>query len=520
MVQITELEKQVLKQEYPQLSLSDDLDIERYFELRKTGFMNEALSLYNEKLKRKYPDEKMRVELMSCYRQKSPRFQELLTQNLITLAQKTIVQIKHIISFITEKISNLNPNDVYNVIQQCEHVVSAISNDRFAAISFTQKFSRYAAILNFKENAMKKSAELIRLYVTDTLSSVNEYKAEQEELALRKRQAAVYRPKPAFDFSKIIFTKEQTEAIIIPETIKSEEDKVIAYMLKYWPMYSNSAFENAVLLYSRKYKTNHFNIFQAVKIGRYRGWKDEEIIQAVLLNIVSGYYYSISGDLYLQRQWSKVKATLPQPGQKTMQNAETRKALPPPKENLQKALPPAKQKTVSTDIDKDKKERKKAKEIKPKIKKVKTQKKISENKKTEKKLQENKTVPKTPKLFVFKKREKPILPAQPELKPAGSIAEIIQLMTGSSYKLHKGMFFENIRTSIRKELDKQTVQTVSVFKSEYVDAENLIYDFFEENYDNPFQNWEASEQHKGIEKLGFILPSIEPIIKDWIREKL
>ncbi|WP_252723476.1 hypothetical protein [Treponema pedis] len=209
MVQITELEKQVLKQEYPQLSLSDDLDIERYFELRKTGFMNEALSLYNEKLKRKYPDEKMRVELMSCYRQKSPRFQELLTQNLITLAQKTIVQIKHIISFITEKISNLNPNDVYNVIQQCEHVVSAISNDRFAAISFTQKFSRYAAILNFKENAMKKSAELIRLYVTDTLSSVNEYKAEQEELALRKRQAAVYRPKPAFDFSKIILQKNK-----------------------------------------------------------------------------------------------------------------------------------------------------------------------------------------------------------------------------------------------------------------------------------------------------------------------
>ena len=50
-MEITELEKQVLKQEYPQVSLSEDLDIERYFELRKTGHLNEALLLYNGKLK-------------------------------------------------------------------------------------------------------------------------------------------------------------------------------------------------------------------------------------------------------------------------------------------------------------------------------------------------------------------------------------------------------------------------------------------------------------------------------------
>ena len=64
-MEITELEKQVLKQEYPQVSLSEDLDIERYFELRKTGRLNEALLLYNGKLKRKYPDDSMRYELMS-----------------------------------------------------------------------------------------------------------------------------------------------------------------------------------------------------------------------------------------------------------------------------------------------------------------------------------------------------------------------------------------------------------------------------------------------------------------------
>ena len=310
-MEITELEKQVLKQEYPQVSFSEDLDIERYFELRKTGHLNEALLLYNGKLKRKYPDDSMRYELMSSYRQRSHRFQELLTENLINLAQKTIMQIKQVIGFITEKTANLDTNDVYNVIQECEKIVSSISSDRFASISFTEKYARYANIIGFKQSAMKKSAELIRLYVTDTLSSVKAYRDEQDEILSRqKRERASYKPPTTFDFSKIVFTKEQVDAIIISPDIKRIEDQVIAYTLKYWPVYADGGFENIVLLYSRKYRTNNFNIFQAVKVGRFRSWRDEEILQAVLLNLVNGYYYSISGDLYLQREWAKVKASV------------------------------------------------------------------------------------------------------------------------------------------------------------------------------------------------------------------
>ena len=310
-MEITELEKQVLKQEYPQVSLSDDLDIERYFELRKTGHLSEALSLYNGKLKHKYPDDSMRYELMSSYRQRSHRFQELLTANLINLAQKTIMQIKQVIGFITARTANLDTNDVYNVVQECETIVSAVSSDRFASISFTEKYARYADIIDFKQTEMKKSAELIRLYVTDTLSSVKAYKDEQAEILSRqKRERAAYRPPKTFDFSKIVFTKEQIDAIIISPDIKRVEDQVIAYTLKYWPVYADGGFENIVLLYSRKYKTNNFNIFQAVKIGRFRNWKDEEILQAVLLNLVNGYYYSISGDLYLQREWARLKLSI------------------------------------------------------------------------------------------------------------------------------------------------------------------------------------------------------------------
>ena len=550
-MEITELEKQVLKQEYPQVSLSEDLDIERYFELRKTGHLNEALLLYNGKLKRKYPDDSMRYELMSSYRRRSHRFQELLTENLINLAQKTIMQIKQVIGFITEKIANLDTNDVYNVIQECEKIVSAVSSDRFASISFTEKYARYADIIGFKQAAMKKSAELIRLYVTDTLSSVKAYRDEQDEILSRqKRERAAYRPPTTLDFSKIIFTKEQVDSIIISPDIKRVEDQVIAYTLKYWPVYADGGFENIVLLYSRKYRTNNFNIFQAIKIGRFRNWKDEEILQAVLLNLVNGYYYSISGDLYLQREWARLKLSI-EPVKKKEElidkasdaEAVLEKKVKPKKEkkapgkkaekvNLIKAEKVRIKKSTDTKTEPVQKEKvlktKKAKTEVLNLENTLKNKEALSDKKTDKlkkpKLEKNKlkndSVKKENLVEIQKEElnstsyfERPRL----EMNPSGSISEMIKTMRGDKYQIHKGLFFEGIRPSIRKVLEKSAVQKISMFGSEQNDAENYIYDFFDQNYDNPYQNWGISEQRVQVLKLGFDIKTVEPIIADWIK---
>ncbi|EMB28225.1 hypothetical protein HO345_08745 [Treponema denticola] len=555
-MEITELEKQVLKQEYPQVSLSDDLDIERYFELRKTGHLNEALLLYNGKLKRKYPDDSMRYELMSSYRLRSHRFQELLTANLISLAQKTIMQIKQVIGFITERTANLDTNDVYNVIQECEKIVSAVSSDRFASISFTEKYARYADIIGFKQAAMKKSAELIRLYVTDTLSSVKAYRDEQDEILSRqKRERAAYRPPKTFDFSKIVFTKEQVNAIIISPDIKRVEDQVIAYTLKYWPVYADGGFENIVLLYSRKYRTNNFNIFQAVKIGRFRSWRDEEILQAVLLNLVNGYYYSISGDLYLQREWARVKVSIEPVKKKEelIDKTSDAEAVLEKKVNQKKEKKTTDKKTEKVDLIKaEKVRRKKSTDTKTEslqkdavfeIKKAKTEESNLENT-----LQNKKSLPekkndklKKPELEKNKLKkeelkndsvkEENLVELQKEeskseayferpkleMNPSGSISEMIKTMRGDKYQIHKGLFFEGIRPSIRKVLEKSAVQKISMFGNEQNDAENYIYDFFDQNYDNPYQNWGISEQRVQVLKLGFDIKTVEPIIADWIK---
>ena len=94
MRQLTELDVYILKQEFPQLSLTEDPDIERYFEFRSLNRQGEALQLYNTKLVRRYPDDKMRVLLMTYYRKRDYRFHILLTDSLAKLADRTIVQVK------------------------------------------------------------------------------------------------------------------------------------------------------------------------------------------------------------------------------------------------------------------------------------------------------------------------------------------------------------------------------------------------------------------------------------------
>lgn len=103
------------------------------------------------------------------------------------------------------------------------------------------------------------------------------------------------------------------------------------------------------------------------------------------------------------------------------------------------------------------------------------------------------------------------------MNPSGSISEMIKTMRGDKYQIHKGLFFEGIRPSIRKVLEKSAVQKISMFGNEQNDAENYIYDFFDQNYDNPYQNWGISEQRVQVLKLGFEIKTLEPIIADWIK---
>ena len=543
MRQLTELDVYILKQEFPGLSLTEDPDIERYFEFRSLNRQAEALRLYNTKLIHRYPDNKMRVQLMSYYRKHDYRFHILLTDSLVQLADRTVIQVKRVIVFFADTIAPLKRAEVYTIIKVCEKVINAISPDRFAAINFTEKYVRYAEKLKYHAADMRQAADIIRMYITDTISSVREYREEQDRKnaqeqtrrALQKAKASV------IDFSKIVFTKEQIAAITIPSSIIRIEDKVLAYTMKYWNRYADGAFENILLLYSRKYGTNHYAIFHAVKVGRVRNWKDEELLHAVLANVAQGYYYSISGDLYLQRAWKQLKLNLepsvpptkPLPSP-TVKNEKSAKRSPQPTEKAAVKKTDKAEKLPSA----KRKQRKEEKIIPadavsvsgaamPSPQKVlqKNTSAATESRKSTKPAAAA-AIPEsgkpTPEQTAGEKASASvqIYPINETKGLPVSIAETVKKITGKSYGIYRDLFFKEVRSAIRTILQHSAIQKLSFFGSEQNNAENIIYQFLETNYDNPYQQWQGSKEQADVFEQGFRIDSLEPIIRLWAQNTL
>lgn len=534
------LDRYILTQEFPQLSLTEDTDIERYFEFRALNNHAEALKIYNTRLRQKYPDEKVRILLMTYYRKKDRRFSILLTKTLSVLAQQTTDRIKKTILFFVRTISPLKNAEVYTLIQVCEKVINAISKDRFAVINFSEKYVRYAEKLHFHAIAMRTAADILRMYITDTISSVHEFKQEQVQQRYRKQQ---YKPDaaPAVNFSKITFTQTQINAIILPHGIRRLEDKVLAYTYKYWNIFNDTAFENIVLLYSRKYATKHYAIFQAVKNGRVHAWKDEEILHAVLANVSNGYYYNISGDLYLQQTWRKIRtklftveqqegkasnsATKQRQIQKTRQKqqgkakTQRKKSKEQPLENTaapddspyrSPAIPVSDNKEVTSNkVHGD------GKVLCQRERKADTQHAASSIPYTEDTAARHTAAETYPVQADSSLQENPAHDGLEPVESLLSIAELIKKTTGKSYGVYKELFFKTIRVSIRSILAKNAEHKFSMFGNAQNNAEKIIYTFMEESYNNPYQQWEGSAAQQAVFEEGFHITTLEDIIRHW-----
>ena len=101
-----------------------------------------------------------------------------------------------------------------------------------------------------------------------------------------------------------------------------------------------------------------------------------------------------------------------------------------------------------------------------------------------------------------------------------SIAETVKKVTGKSYGVYRDLFFKEVRSAIRTILQHSAVQKLSFFGTEQNDAENIIYEFLETNYDNPYQQWQSSAEQAAVFEQGFRIHSLEPIIRLWAQNTL
>jgi hypothetical protein len=218
--------------------------------------------------------------------------------------------------------------------------------------------------------------------------------------------------------------------------------------------------------------------------------------------MVTGYYYSIRGDLYLQRTWNRLKASLSQ--------SEKPLALPAPelvsaeKKKVQRKVKTpaktAKEKQAKTNV----KTKVNAKKEVPKIK-------VAEKVKVSK-LIEQKKIPENAPIKTTKTRKRirtTYSPMQQE-NPTGSVSDRLQKLSGRSYDVYQDRFLTKARAAIRKMLGSGK----GLFYVIPEDIEDLLYNFLRDHYSDPYMNWEKSDEKKQLESNGFSLNSLDSIIEE------
>ncbi|GHV85683.1 hypothetical protein AGMMS50230_12910 [Spirochaetia bacterium] len=322
---ISEIQDELLRLEYPNLLPDHDPDIERYYYLRSTGQSRDAMVLYQNRLKVRYPDDDFRTWLLRSYRSHDPAFRGLLAKGYRMLGARSLERVKQILLIIAGLAESFNEKDVYSTIKTAEDILKFLSPERYEAVAGMERFFRYASALDLKVKSIGKATELVRAYLTDTLSVVEEERrrrieaqrkmedAEMQRLVKADWDSYRYQKKyghgPFIDLSAVVFSPADLARIEIPD-FSRVEDQILAYCIKYWAMVNDPAFERILFLYSRKYGKKNYDVYMAIRRGQEAKHRDDEILASIMSVLVTGYYYSIQGDLYLQRSWNAIKHAL------------------------------------------------------------------------------------------------------------------------------------------------------------------------------------------------------------------
>jgi hypothetical protein len=95
----------------------------------------------------------------------------------------------------------------------------------------------------------------------------------------------------------------------------------------------------------------------------------------------------------------------------------------------------------------------------------------------------------------------------------GSVSDVIKRLSGRSYDVYRDIFLAKARPAIREILLQQPNRPASLFGEELNEAENLVHEFLERNYANPFMDWKTSDQHARLEATGYQLENMEVVIE-------
>ncbi|MDR2136267.1 MAG: hypothetical protein LBO76_06600 [Treponema sp.] len=498
-----DIQDELFRLEYPYLHPGSDPDIERYCYLRATGQGRDALNLYQYRIRPRYPDDTLRMALLRSYRSRDPLFPRLLAVGYRRLAERALERVRGIIGYIGGRIGAYNRQDVYSTIKTIEEILRFFPREQYEAVSGLDRMYRYAQVLNYQVGPMEQAVELVRSYLSRSLPVLERERSRKQDRKHGETAAA-----PAFDFSTVVFSGADLARIEIPGRFTRPEDQTLAYCVKYWNLVNDPAFEQILFLYSRKYGTKNHAVYLTIRRGRNANYRDEDILSSVMSMLVTGYYYSIQGDRYLQRNWKLAKGIVDKSSAPAKASAPVKapapaKAPAPVKAAPAKAAPsrppqPAAAENAAAN----------APEAKPPAN-APAPPKVSEAKPPA-------NVPSRPPVPAKAVPSKAAWPAPPKTpRPAGgSVSDRLRKLSGRGYDLYQDRFLAQARPAIRKILGGGR----GIFFSLPEKAEDLVYHYLRDHYADPYMNWPESGERRQLAEQGFNLPSLDPVIDECFRK--
>jgi hypothetical protein len=494
LMELREIREELFRQEYPQLLAGSDPDIERYCYLRSTGRGRAALDIYQFRLKPRYPDDALRMALLRSYRSKDPLYPRILAVGCRRLAERALERVRQIIDYISARVKACDMQDVYSTIKTIEEILRFFPREQYEAVSGVDRMYRYAQVLNRQVEPMEQAAEMVRSYLSRSLPVLEKERKRrrQEQIKKTDENAAA-----GIDFSMVVFSPEDLSRIEIPPRLTRIEDQTLAYCTKYWNLIGDAAFEQILFLYSRKYQKKNHSVYLTIRQGLGAGRRDEEILTSVMSLLVTGYYYSIQGDRYLQQSWREIKYSIDRAAQ-AAKNPAPFKAAPGPK--------PGPVKTPETTAPP---------EPAPAVKAAAPAKPVPDSAARgaaprPAASERRGSVKQAPAAAAGRKPSAPpaALPAE------GSVSDRLRKLSGRGYDLYQDRFLARLLPAIRRVLGAGR----GIFFTPPEEAENLVYTYLRDHYADPYMNWAASEECRRLAEQGFNLPSLNPVIDECFKK--
>lgn len=507
------IRESILEQVFPGLRYGGDPDIERYFDLRSTGRMMEALSVYNARIRPRYPDEAERILLLKLYRTRSPGFSTLLHTLLNRQVDAVMARILHNIDALIAPLAGVSMKNTYGILKAVETIARLLPDDADKARIVADTHRDHAKMLGHHFKEMHQVCYLLGEFYDQASVDDNEsvdfmassLAAEEE----RRSMEAEREKKNFFDLSRIEFDAADVRRMEIPAGLIRDEDLVLAYCHKYWFMVEDPAFERIVWLYSRKYGTRHFNVFRAIKTGRRRKYSDDDILSLVATTIATRYSYTVQGDLYMQAAWKRLKTAM-YAAASPVRNQASQASLPlqaparskgPARASVSRPVVPIPGRPVPNS----------GRPV-PKVPTASASHSRLVRIKAKKSALPTQKPSRQPDLGVKSRLSTPVRSNPPQVA-TGSVSDVIKRLSGRGYDVYRDIFLAKARPAIREVLLRQPNRPASLFGEELNEAENLIHEFLERNYANPYMDWKASDQYSRLEATGYQLENIEEVIE-------